>query len=240
VATYFLSPHTQVCELQEGAIILDLKHHRYHGVAARHVPTLRNNVRDWPNAAQHTEATEREHQEYINSVLFSLFSTELLSTVASQGRLSRQFAPPVEASIDHEQLIRTRTAIRLKHVAAFTFAVVFAGLLFKLSNMEDIVRRIERRRGAAGISPAGCDHATLCDLVLVFRRLSAWTYTAKDACLFDSLALYEFLYRLGIMTTWVIGVRAKPFTAHCWVQHGSLVLNDTITHAQDFTVILAV
>lgn len=47
-------------------------------------------------------------------------------------------------------------------------------------------------------------------------------------CLLDSLALTRFLARRGQASTIVFGVSHEPFSAHCWVQVGDLVLNDTV------------
>jgi Transglutaminase-like superfamily len=38
----------------------------------------------------------------------------------------------------------------------------------------------------------------------------------------------------------VFGVNADPFEAHCWVQAGSVVLNDTLGRVSSFTPIMSV
>ena len=47
-------------------------------------------------------------------------------------------------------------------------------------------------------------------------------------CLLDSIALVRFLARRGLYAQLVFGVTDDPFSAHCWVQAGDLVLNDTV------------
>lgn len=59
-------------------------------------------------------------------------------------------------------------------------------------------------------------------------------------CLFDSLALIHFLAAYGQFPTWVFGVDAEPFTAHCWLQEGSILLNDTLANVGRYTPIMAV
>jgi hypothetical protein len=39
---------------------------------------------------------------------------------------------------------------------------------------------------------------------------------------------------------WVFGVNADPFEAHCWVQAGNVVLNDTVAWVSGFTPIMVV
>ena len=57
-------------------------------------------------------------------------------------------------------------------------------------------------------------------------------------CLYDSLALRRFLERRSVHVDLVIGAKLHPFAAHCWVQHGNIVLNDTLAAARGFAPIL--
>lgn len=52
-------------------------------------------------------------------------------------------------------------------------------------------------------------------------------------CLIDSISMVRFLAKRGLAADIVFGVTGSPFSAHCWVQAGPLVLNDTLgnTHA---------
>ncbi len=59
------------------------------------------------------------------------------------------------------------------------------------------------------------------------------------SCLPDSLALLDHLGRHGRSASIVFGVTGVPFHAHCWVQLGDQVLNDTLDHVSHFTPILA-
>ncbi|MGJ0239922.1 lasso peptide biosynthesis B2 protein [Novosphingobium fluoreni] len=60
----------------------------------------------------------------------------------------------------------------------------------------------------------------------------------RPLCLPDSLAFLWFVMRRGHAPRLVFGVEAFPFTAHCWVQDGSLVLTDALDHASRFRPIL--
>lgn len=53
----------------------------------------------------------------------------------------------------------------------------------------------------------------------------------ESCCLLDSISLIRFMARRGVCASLVFGVTASPFSAHCWVMHGSMVLNDTLGHA---------
>jgi len=56
-------------------------------------------------------------------------------------------------------------------------------------------------------------------------------------CLPRSLALIDFLDRHGATAQLIFGVRTHPFEAHCWVQTGDVILNDTVSRACWYTPI---
>lgn len=65
-------------------------------------------------------------------------------------------------------------------------------------------------------------------------------FSAPDMCLPNSAALTRALTANGIPARLVIGVRTPPFAAHCWVQTGTLLLNDRLDVVRIFTPILSV
>jgi hypothetical protein len=65
-------------------------------------------------------------------------------------------------------------------------------------------------------------------------------YPRDYLCLFDSLAFLEFLSAYGLFPTWVFAVTSDPFTAHCWVQQGDVVLNDSVERASGYVPIMTV
>jgi hypothetical protein len=62
----------------------------------------------------------------------------------------------------------------------------------------------------------------------------------RPLCLPDSIAFLWFVARRGHAPRLVFGVEAFPFTAHCWVQDGSVVLTDALDHASRFKPILVI
>lgn len=62
----------------------------------------------------------------------------------------------------------------------------------------------------------------------------------EPVCLLDSLSLLRFLSRRGLPANIVFGVTPEPFAAHCWVQAGDMVLNETLSDAHAHTPIRAV
>ena len=49
--------------------------------------------------------------------------------------------------------------------------------------------------------------------------------------------MLDFLRKRGLDADLVIGVRTYPFHAHCWLQAGSVVLNETLHDAAGHTPI---
>ncbi len=75
--------------------------------------------------------------------------------------------------------------------------------------------------------------------VRAFQDALAWA-PWQGECLYRSFTLLRHLRREGFDAQWVFGVRTWPFHAHCWLQAGDVVLEDTIDRLLPFSPILAV
>lgn len=62
--------------------------------------------------------------------------------------------------------------------------------------------------------------------------------SAANRCVPRSLAILLRCASQGIRAHAVIGVTADPFQAHCWAQHDTIVLGDTIDNVTRFTPLL--
>lgn len=118
-------------------------------------------------------------------------------------------------------------------------AVLRSWWLVRHSSLEGIVNHVSglkkkihqgREREITGFEP----------LVAVFHRLTPYFFTSTDACKYRSLALIEFLGAYGFSADWVFGVRLAPFRAHCWVEIGSVILNDYVDNVREFKPILRI
>lgn len=78
----------------------------------------------------------------------------------------------------------------------------------------------------------------LAGLHAAFQSTSLWIGEA-DQCLARSIAFRMLAFRLGAALTLVMGVKLDPFAAHCWVQIGDQVANDSLERVRNFTPILA-
>lgn len=62
--------------------------------------------------------------------------------------------------------------------------------------------------------------------------------SAANRCVPRSLAILLRCASQGIRAHAVVGVTADPFQAHCWAQHGTIVLGDRIDNVKRFTPLL--
>ena len=76
-------------------------------------------------------------------------------------------------------------------------------------------------------------------LARLFQRAVIWLPISRK-CLVRSFVLLRFLQRSGHNARWVFGVRTWPFSAHCWLQSGEVVLDDHPERLSGFSPIFAV
>lgn len=96
------------------------------------------------------------------------------------------------------------------------------------------ISRWRRRLGTSEVSDEVLQSAA------VFHHLTPFFQTVSDRCLFRSIALIRFLSLSGHRASLEIGVRTSPFAAHCWVEHGGVVLNDHTDHVLEYQKIWSI
>ena len=107
----------------------------------------------------------------------------------------------------------------------------------KRRQLHDVIAEVRSRKAVSGGDTFGLE--ALKRETAIYRRLRPW-YPRPYLCLFDGLALVEFLARRGLFPDWVFAVQAQPFGAHCWVQAGEQLLNEATECAREFTPIMVV
>ncbi|MEH0194247.1 lasso peptide biosynthesis B2 protein [Caulobacter sp. CCNWLY153] len=93
--------------------------------------------------------------------------------------------------------------------------------------------------GPRAQAPTKPPEARLIEASQRFQQLAPWL-PREGVCLMRSLQQKLFLATQGLTVNWVFGVRTWPFEAHCWLQAGDVVLDDTVEHAGGFTPLFAV
>ncbi|MDY6948789.1 MAG: lasso peptide biosynthesis B2 protein [Pseudomonadota bacterium] len=233
---YFLSKHAFGCLSGSSVVLLDLKADRYLALEASRACSLDGLVAGWPALATELPVPAPETGVRIAA---SMLKRGLLTSEPAHGKVfkSPSVTAPVDSAIDAAD--QAEMPLRLQHVRAFAACLTTARFNLRFRSMEWIVDDVRRRRARAR-RRAGPQELAIRQLALLFDRLRAFTYNARDACLFDSLAMLYFMLREGCQPQWVIGVRSSPsFMAHSWIQHGATVLNDSIDHVSVYTPIMA-
>jgi hypothetical protein len=113
---------------------------------------------------------------------------------------------------------------------------IIARIALRTRPLKTILDRLAARRERTGSTVPASSLEALARQFGQLRRL----LPLRPLCLPDSIAFLRFAVRRGHAPRLVFGVEAFPFTAHCWVQDGSVVLTDALDHASRFKPILVI
>jgi hypothetical protein len=233
-----LSSHVRACEVDGQVILLDLIRGRYLGIGACEARALAEVVAGWPLPSRSISATEAA----TNSPDISSVATRLLAQgMLSDGRCDTLTPVSIkrpEATLAPDHTSPQAASITTARVIRFMKAVCLAYVSLRFRSLQSIAIVVSSRRQRSAARSAA-DINALRDAVSAYQRLRPLVFTVRDKCLFDSLALLEFLAAEDMHPQWVIGVKTHPFTAHSWVQSGPLVLNDHHEHVRLYRPILA-
>jgi hypothetical protein len=127
----------------------------------------------------------------------------------------------------------------LAHSPEFFAAARSANRSLQSEPIAQTVQRVFARKQRALTPPSSFPLQKTKQLVAAFNWLRPF-YDRQYLCLFDSLALLDFLSQYTIYPTWVFGVQSEPFAAHCWVQDKDRLLNDTVERVRLYTPVLAI
>ncbi|MDB6044026.1 MAG: hypothetical protein JWM63_2577 [Gammaproteobacteria bacterium] len=242
---YFLSPHVHVCIAGKQVILLDLKRDKYLAVVPAH--RLARWVRGWPVAPP--EPIAPLAPEDAQSSNDAGRESGLLSKMISQGllvtdpRVGKEAAPVVAERAGTALMefdMNTRPRASLAHFWRLLAAYTAAKSALKFRPIRSVVRFAQARNERAQASAIEMDFGRARDLVTAFMHLRPLFFTARQACLLDSLTLLNFLAGYRVFPKWFFGVKTDPFYAHCWVQQGGFVFNDTPDYVRGFSPILVV
>lgn len=237
VPQFWIPSHVRACPSASGAVILDLKRNRYYGVGAKEAYTLFT-------FGQHPPAPSSALPWFEPPPLET--RVRIAQHLTEAGFLSR--SPPEPAFVDgHIELSGTLTSVGHEvagftrihpgHFVRFLRACAWSRRALRSRTLFSVASEISETKHR---SSATFDQQRAIALVCVFRRLRPFAFAAKDQCLFHALALVKFLSCYQVFPTWVIGVRARPWAAHSWIQEGSLVLDSNPEHICEYTPILTV
>jgi hypothetical protein len=227
MASYFLREHIYFCSTEDGLVFLDQRRNRYTGLGPEYTSLIT------------ALASATCHSNDSKTLADSLVGKCFLTTSECDGK---PLAPILHLGaqavlVDADQVDLPR--IRLHHILNMAASYALALWCLNCMPLHRIAMRIENRRKSRTVSATANSNLSR-ELVLIFQRVSPFFYGSQEHCLFDSLALVEFLARYEQYPTWVFGVRTRPFRAHCWVESDSLLFNDILERTRGFTPIMTI
>ncbi|MBL4837526.1 MAG: lasso peptide biosynthesis B2 protein [Kordiimonadaceae bacterium] len=236
---YFLTNHIYPCDVDGHMLVLDLGADQYSSLGHAEAEALRHLFK----TKRHDSDTNPEGFE---EAIKTLLDQNILTTDHTGGKKAAPTSTN-QAVLDMKGYPFDGTpTIRISHFIKCCRAFIRAKFMRRFFSIEHIATRITKRRARTlmnatiGTTPPEESLARIRELVEVFRILKVLFYTEKDQCLFDSLTLIEFLSLYRLYPMWIFGVQMGPFQAHCWVQDGTHIYNDSITHTDFFTPIMSV
>jgi hypothetical protein len=263
-----LSPHVHLCVAGKQVVLLDLERDKYLAVA--HAHPVGRWVRGWPalaspdvaadfTAVESGEVDKPDAQGGAGGIEVSTPNSQATAVPRAGNRLLEQMiaqrllvtdpslgkeAAPIAAYRAKVALVEpelhTRAQATMGHFWRLLRAYAAAKWSLKRYPIKAVVEGVRLRKKRSSAATPALEIDTVRSLVAGFIYLRPLLYTAHNACLLDSLALTRYLASYGVFTDWVFGVKTDPFHAHCWVQQGEYVFNDSPDHVGEFAPILVV
>ncbi|MET3762992.1 lasso peptide biosynthesis B2 protein [Sphingomonas sp. UYEF23] len=166
------------------------------------------------------------------TILESLARNSILETADATPTACRAIDVPTDALID-----RLLPQPNIGGVASAMVDLTRVKIALRLRGLAAVLRTIERAKACCR-STLQMEHASRSALAAFQRTTMLWA--PHDQCLPRSIAIARRMLALGFSVDLVIGVKLRPFGAHCWVQQGPLVVNDRPDMVRDFTPILVI
>lgn len=217
---YRLREDLSYCQVDGHLIFLDLEEDRYFQLPDYLERVLLAHQHDDPQPGMEVSALVRQNI--------------LTPTPAAESTLrGAESVLPSRSAIEHKSAARPHDIRTLLEVFAIVCSTQLQLKTRRLKhNIEALVDR--RQRETAGV-PA-TPESSLLEAAATFRRARLYV-PIETCCLLDSLSMLWFLSRRRLSARLVFGVTRDPFAAHCWVQTGDWVLNDTVGNVNAYTPI---
>lgn len=228
-----LADHLRACVVGDQLVLLDLDRTRYFGLSGRHAELVIKTMRP-AGVAEHNQPAQDD-----KALVEPLLRRRILSAEPATPPVPRAAFVAPHGTFDSR--CAAQAGIRPVEVIRFFSALALTSLWLRFRSLRSIAQSVQALQRRSLDSAASDDQALrLVHAVAVFDHLRPLAFTARDKCLYDSLALVTFLALKGLDARWVIGVSTRPFRAHSWVQDRGEVLNDLHENVCRFTPILVV
>jgi len=232
---FFLQSHVYICRGKRHWVILDVNRDKYLCVDRGQFEALGPSLKGWEADSLDAAPVPEEAVTLARGLL----DLGILSDRATHAKDARPTSYPLPTeAIDPDSPVHSRRSSGA-HAASFFASSWRASRELRRQRFQLTIEAVRARKSRNGSRAGPADIERARSLMSVFERLRLF-YPRSYLCLFDSLALIHFLARFDVYPDWVFGVNADPFEAHCWVQAGNVVLNDTLARVSGFTPIMVV
>jgi hypothetical protein len=238
-STFFLQSHAFLSKARRHWVILDVNRDKYLCVDRSQFESLGPWLHGWEEVAAERECGAAAPADEAIALAHELLRLGILSESVDGAKAARPVAYPLPTeALDVEAPVASRISSCM-HAPAFFLSCARASRKLRDHSFQSVVSSVRARKQRNRDSSEWPDLERLRFRTSVFGSLRLF-YPRNYQCLFDSLALINFLARANMYPDWIFGVSADPFEAHCWVQTGRVVLNDTIERVSAFTPIMCV
>lgn len=219
----FQHPATHWCFVQGSCIVLDVTQNRYLSIPAHKMKVMLPYL-------QSVETDAGSRALPIPADLLPIANELVTSGVLTTQRPNSQRRPssplPRPTRLLPQFPSSTTRGFLKPLLLPFLKSCALADYQLRYRSLSAVVSRIVSRQTSSPVCPPELTAERTAHLASAFTALRPF-YPRRYWCMFDSLALIEFLFCWKLLPHWVFGVSADPFFAHCWVQDGDLVLCDT-------------
>lgn len=215
------------CIGEEQSVFLDTEKWRYFALPEK----LDEIFRQWTGGAVETLSIS-ETELLVRAGILVQVGSICRQPVPLHGTVSRTIYPQEDFQRDSRRSSSKLTVVRAAVQQAWCSWLVRRG---KISNFYSIQCSSHECR-TDPLSDRNSE--ILSELALAFERTDN-VFGNHDRCLVRSMAFVALCRQRGIEAMLVLGIRDLPFSAHAWVQHRQLVVNDTLERVSLFTPILA-
>ena len=226
-----------MCKMGGYWIILSARRDRYLCVAHDELTSVGSWLSGWTDQGLASNRLSLPDAE-ANALIDSLSSNGIITNdpVLGKSFTESEYAAP-DGQLDAFDTMAV-AKIPFVLVARFFFACGTVDWRLRTQSFSRNLARLIRRRQRADSSNAIYNAAYVSRLIGTFKVLRP-LYPRAYLCLYDSLALLEFLAGCRVLPHVVFGVVADPFQAHCWLQEGSTILNDDLERVRRYKPILS-
>jgi hypothetical protein len=235
---YFLAKDCYVCNTQGYWLILNVSRDKYLCVTHADLTSIGSGLYGWRYGSG--DAGNGRHLDAGRETLIeSLVAKGVLTSNPEEGKA---FAESENAATQTAIVLPVSIGSAKLHlfcVVRFFFACAKIDRCLRAGKLARALVTIKQRRLQAGSCARFLEDSSATKLIASFNNLRP-LYPRPYLCLFDSLALLEFLSGYHSYPRIVFGVVADPFQAHCWLQDGSVLLNDDLERVGRYKPILSV